>query len=47
MAARGLEWLYRLAHDPRRLWKRYFIYNSLFLWYLLLEAFGRGDKVEG
>lgn len=46
MAARGLEWLYRLAHDPRRLWKRYFVYNSLFLWYLLLQAFGCGDNVE-
>ena len=29
----GLEWLYRLTVEPRRLFKRYFIYNSLFLWY--------------
>ena len=29
----GLEWLYRLAMEPRRLFKRYFVYNSLFLWY--------------
>lgn len=27
----GLEWLYRLARDPRRLWKRYLIYNWHFL----------------
>jgi N-acetylglucosaminyldiphosphoundecaprenol N-acetyl-beta-D-mannosaminyltransferase len=40
MASHGLEWLYRLVHEPRRLWKRYAIYNSLFLWYLLLERFG-------
>lgn len=40
MGAHGLEWLYRLVHEPRRLWKRYVIYNSLFLWYLLLERFG-------
>ena len=40
MASRGIEWLYRLAQDPRRLWKRYFVYNSLFLWYLLLEHLG-------
>ncbi len=33
---RGLEWLFRLLSEPRRLWKRYVIYNSLFLWYLLL-----------
>jgi N-acetylglucosaminyldiphosphoundecaprenol N-acetyl-beta-D-mannosaminyltransferase len=40
MGSHGLEWLYRLVHEPRRLWKRYAIYNSLFLWYLLLERFG-------
>lgn len=40
MGAHGLEWIYRLAHEPRRLWKRYLIYNSLFLWYLLLERLG-------
>ena len=31
----GLEWAYRLCAEPRRLFKRYFTYNSLFLWYLL------------
>jgi len=40
MAARGLEWLYRLTHDPRRLWKRYLVYNTLFAWYSCLEMFG-------
>jgi N-acetylglucosaminyldiphosphoundecaprenol N-acetyl-beta-D-mannosaminyltransferase len=40
MASRGLEWLYRVAHDPRRLWKRYFVYNSLFLWHILRESMG-------
>lgn len=38
----GLEWLYRLAHEPRRLWKRYLVYNSLFLWYLIRERLGYG-----
>jgi N-acetylglucosaminyldiphosphoundecaprenol N-acetyl-beta-D-mannosaminyltransferase len=38
MGAHGLEWLHRLTHEPRRLWKRYLIYNSLFLWYVLLEC---------
>ena len=33
----GLEWVYRLAMEPRRLFKRYFTYNSLFLYYLLRE----------
>jgi len=28
----GLEWLFRLLCEPRRLWKRYFKNNPLFLW---------------
>ena len=31
----GLEWAYRLAMEPRRLFKRYLTYNSLFFWYSL------------
>jgi N-acetylglucosaminyldiphosphoundecaprenol N-acetyl-beta-D-mannosaminyltransferase len=27
----GLEWLYRLACEPRRLWRRYLITNTLFI----------------
>ena len=27
----GLEWAYRLAHEPRRLWKRYVRYNPMFV----------------
>lgn len=27
-----LEWLYRLVLEPRRLWKRFFWSNSLFIW---------------
>lgn len=33
----GLEWLYRFIKEPRRLWKRYFINNNLFLYYLIRE----------
>jgi N-acetylglucosaminyldiphosphoundecaprenol N-acetyl-beta-D-mannosaminyltransferase len=28
----GLEWLYRLRQEPRRLWRRYAHYNPRFLW---------------
>jgi N-acetylglucosaminyldiphosphoundecaprenol N-acetyl-beta-D-mannosaminyltransferase len=35
MQRAGLWWLHRLYKEPRRLWRRYFIYNSLFMWYLL------------
>jgi N-acetylglucosaminyldiphosphoundecaprenol N-acetyl-beta-D-mannosaminyltransferase len=31
MQRSGLEWLYRLACEPRRLWRRYFRNNPLFL----------------
>ena len=27
----GLEWLYRLAHEPRRLWRRYLYRNPRFV----------------
>lgn len=29
---RGLEWGYRLATEPRRLWKRYLVGNSMFVY---------------
>ena len=38
MQNRGLEWLYRFAVEPRRLWKRYVVYNTLFVWYWLTDA---------
>ena len=31
MQSVGLEWVYRLAQEPRRLWRRYARYNPLFL----------------
>lgn len=31
----GLEWLYRLFQDPKRLWKRYVVTNSKFIWYMI------------
>jgi N-acetylglucosaminyldiphosphoundecaprenol N-acetyl-beta-D-mannosaminyltransferase len=31
MQRMGLEWLYRLAHEPRRLWRRYTRYNPRFI----------------
>lgn len=33
----GLEWLYRLILEPRRMWKRYIIGNILFLWNIYRE----------
>jgi N-acetylglucosaminyldiphosphoundecaprenol N-acetyl-beta-D-mannosaminyltransferase len=36
----GLEWLHRLAQEPRRLAKRYFIYNTLFVLLVALQWLG-------
>jgi N-acetylglucosaminyldiphosphoundecaprenol N-acetyl-beta-D-mannosaminyltransferase len=33
----GFEWLFRLATEPRRLWRRYLRNNPRFLYYLVLE----------
>lgn len=37
----GLEWLYRLLSEPRRLWKRYLSTNSQFLWLTTKDLFSR------
>ena len=29
----GLEWLFRLAQEPRRLWRRYLVGNTRFLYH--------------
>lgn len=35
----GLEWLYRLQQNPKRLWKRYIIGNAKFMWTVACEFF--------
>jgi N-acetylglucosaminyldiphosphoundecaprenol N-acetyl-beta-D-mannosaminyltransferase len=36
----GLEWLFRLASDPRRLWRRYLVYNPKFVYRVALQLAG-------
>lgn len=36
----GLQWFHRLCQEPSRLWKRYLMNNSAFLWHLALQASG-------
>lgn len=36
----GLEWLYRLLGDPRRLWRRYLLLNPRYLWAVAKQRFG-------
>ncbi|MBF2002358.1 MAG: WecB/TagA/CpsF family glycosyltransferase [Synechococcales cyanobacterium M58_A2018_015] len=33
----GLEWLYRLLSEPRRLWRRYLVEGPAFFWFALLQ----------
>lgn len=44
----SLEWAFRLALEPGRLWKRYLVTNSIFLWLFVREGlarlFGRATK---
>ena len=37
----SLEWLYRLLKEPKRMWRRYIIGNTLFLWNITKEKLGR------
>ena len=37
MSNLGLEWLYRLTSEPKRLWKRYLIEDLPFFWLILQQ----------
>lgn len=48
----GLEWAWRLAHEPRRLFRRYILLGPPFLWNVALErcglrTYGCGDADSG
>ena len=36
----GLEWLHRVASDPKRLWKRYLVTNSIFIFAITTQLLG-------
>lgn len=38
MQSANLEWLYRLIQDPRRLFKRYLVSNTKFIWHVVLRG---------
>lgn len=40
----GLEWAFRLFTEPRRLWKRYVVYNSLFVFYFVYDKVFRASR---
>ena len=37
MQARGLEWAFRLTHEPRRLWRRYLLLNPCYVILVALQ----------
>ncbi|HLE28913.1 MAG TPA: WecB/TagA/CpsF family glycosyltransferase [Anaerolineales bacterium] len=37
MKRSGLQWLFRWMQEPRRLTRRYLLYNPLFIWHFLLQ----------
>ena len=40
MQSSGLEWLFRLASEPRRLWRRYLVDNPWFLFAIAMQGMG-------
>ncbi|MDB5538944.1 MAG: glycosyl transferase, WecB/TagA/CpsF family, partial [Devosia sp.] len=40
MQGAGLQWLFRLAQEPRRLWRRYLFLNSLYCMLLVAQKLG-------
>lgn len=47
MQRMGLEWLFRLASDPRRLWSRYTVTNARFAALLVSDAIRRNRSHRG
>ena len=46
MQKSGLEWLFRLATEPRRLWRRYLVNNTAFLWALLRHGMPVAQRAD-
>lgn len=40
----GMEWLYRLAQEPGRLWRRYLVTNSIFALMLIREMLSKARR---
>lgn len=44
MQKAGLEWFFRFLQEPRRMWKRYLVGNSKFIWLVLKERFKKSEN---
>jgi N-acetylglucosaminyldiphosphoundecaprenol N-acetyl-beta-D-mannosaminyltransferase len=47
MQKNGLEWLFRLATEPRRLWRRYFYHNPRFVLLAFVDLLGLQNVLGG
>lgn len=47
MQQSGLEWFFRLATEPRRLWKRYLVNNPAFMWLALQDLWHTHTAATG
>lgn len=45
MQRNGLEWLFRLSQDPKRLWRRYILNNGQFVVLIASQGLSRGEDV--
>ncbi len=43
----GMEWMYRVVQEPRRMWRRYLVTNTRFLWMVLVAMLGFGGGDDG
>lgn len=46
MQSSGIEWLFRLSQEPRRLWKRYAKHNPRFIALLAQQLLRAGTRAE-
>jgi N-acetylglucosaminyldiphosphoundecaprenol N-acetyl-beta-D-mannosaminyltransferase len=47
MRQNGLEWLFRLLNEPRRLGRRYLVNNPQFIWLMLLQMWRGSEEPAG
>jgi N-acetylglucosaminyldiphosphoundecaprenol N-acetyl-beta-D-mannosaminyltransferase len=42
----GMEWFVRLAQEPKRMWKRYLVGNTAFIYLVMRERIKPGNKIN-
>lgn len=47
MQRSGLEWAFRLFHEPKRLWRRYLVLNPYYAYLVALQFLGRNFSPSG